>query len=374
MPAGTRQIEMTWRCSSCAHRNLGRHTACQECGNPKDAGETYEMPGDTASAATVTEDALLRMATAGPNWRCAYCGSDQRKLDDSCGQCGARPGAPRTRREPQAKARRSRWIAVREWLRRHPVISTVIGLVFALLLTCAWVNRTRHYDATVAAATWQQTIVVERYQIWRRDGWRAELPPAAFEVVSLGQQIHHYEDVLDGYDTEYYTEQVACGEDCRDVPEHCSESCSDNGNGFATCRTTCSGGGRSCTTRYCSESRTRQVPRYRKEARYAERVRYDIWDWGDHRTLVAAGSGIAELRWPVEEARLGLDLGPDEQERERRVGQYRVTLRYDDDERIEVEVAPQAYAGFADGSSHRLTIAGDDVKVDDVEVVEVKPP
>lgn len=374
MPAGTRQIEMTWRCSSCGHRNLGRFTACQECGNPKDAGERYEMPGDTASAASVTDDALLRMATGGANWRCGYCGSDQRTADGNCGQCGAKVGSggPKPRREPVVKLH---WTQrVRAWITAHPYITGAIGLVFVFLLTCAWVNRTRHYDARTAAAQWTQSIVVERYQVWTRDGWRGEIPGASFGIVSLGQQIHHYEDVLDGYDTQRYSEQVACGEDCRDVPESCSESCSDNGNGFATCRTTCSGGGRSCSTRYCTEWRTREVPRYRKEPRYAERVRYDVWDWGVHRTLVAAGSGIANVRWPVEEARLGLDLGDQEHEREGRVGSYRVTLAYDDDERIEVEVTQDVYAGFGEGTSHRLTIAGDDVWVDEIAVKRVETP
>src|SRR5262245_44467042 len=84
-----RQIEMLWRCSSCQHKNLGRFKSCKSCGNPKDGSEEYEMPEDTANAATVTEADLLRMATAGPDWRCAYCGSDQRRLDMGCGNCGA---------------------------------------------------------------------------------------------------------------------------------------------------------------------------------------------------------------------------------------------------------------------------------------------
>ena len=90
MPPGRRQIEMTWKCSACEHQNLGRHKTCQQCGDPKDRGEAYEMPTNTAAAASVMEAGLLRMAEAGPNWRCAYCGSDQRNmLDATCGQCGA---------------------------------------------------------------------------------------------------------------------------------------------------------------------------------------------------------------------------------------------------------------------------------------------
>ena len=66
---------------------------CQRCGNPKDASEAYEMPGDTASAASVTDPALLRMAEAGVNWQCGYCGSHQRRFDGACAQCGAEQAA-----------------------------------------------------------------------------------------------------------------------------------------------------------------------------------------------------------------------------------------------------------------------------------------
>lgn len=371
MPPGSRQIEMTWRCSSCSHQNLGRHTVCQQCGNPKDASEKYEMPGDTAAAPSVQEPELVRMATAGPNWRCAYCGSNQRKLDDSCAQCGAAPEQPRPKRPEPRKPPPVWWLRLRAWIVRHPYVTGAIGLAIVVLSIYLWVNRTRNFDAQVLAVKWQRDIIVERYMIWDREGWRQDLAASAFEVQSLGQAIHHYEQVLDGYDTQHYTEQVACGEDCRDVPERCTESCSANDNGFATCRTTCTGGGRSCTTRYCTESRTRQVPRYRQEPRYAEKVRYRIWDWGHHRTVPASGTSTDDLRWPIEEAKVGLSLTEGEQERERREGHYFVTLGYDEDERVEVEVAPDAFAGFGEGTSHQLTLQGSNVATDGVPVTRV---
>src|SRR4051812_786332 len=90
-----RKIEMVWRCTSGGTENLGRHTPCQSCGDPKGADERYEMPGDTRKAATVTDPDLLRKASAGANWRCGFCGSDQRALDGRCGNCGAgAEGAP----------------------------------------------------------------------------------------------------------------------------------------------------------------------------------------------------------------------------------------------------------------------------------------
>jgi hypothetical protein len=375
----SRQIEMHWQCSSCGHTNLGRHKKCQECGDPKDKSEKYMMPSDTAGAASVKSEKLLRLAKAGANWRCEFCGSDQRALDGQCGNCGASPSGKSILDEGKKPTAKSSWTRrvlrrLRGWLSKWSVRIplALIVLVTAIVL---WTGRTRHFDATVQAVTWKHTITVERYRVWDRNGWRNEIRADAFEVVSQGQKIHHYDDVLDGYDTEHYTEQVACGEDCTTVPESCSESCSDNGNGFATCTTSCSGGGQSCTTRYCSESRTRQVPRYRKEPRYAEAVAYRIWDWGMDRNVHASGRGVHDLNWPDEEAQVGVNLGDKEQERALRARSYSVTLHYDGDQTLRFKPdTEEAFLRFAPTSIHKLRLKRDDAWVNGNRVVPSDAP
>ena len=64
---------MLWRCH-CSKKHLGRHMKCETCGRPKADDVEYEMPEDVETAESVTDEKLLRMATAGENWRCAYCG------------------------------------------------------------------------------------------------------------------------------------------------------------------------------------------------------------------------------------------------------------------------------------------------------------
>ena len=357
-----RHIEMTWRCSSCQHKNLGRYKTCQECQHPKDRSEKYEMPEDPSKAVTVTDAALKRMAEAGPNWRCAYCGSDQRRNDKSCAECGAsavegrdveRP--PPRWKQKQAPPKKRRW----------PLVLGLIGATGGGGYLYA--NRTRDFQATVEKVHWEQRIIVSRYKIWDREGFRDELPREAFEIRSQGPKVHHYDKVLDGYRTEHYTERVADGEDCHDEPQTCSESCSDNGNGFATCHTTCSGGGRRCTTRYRDEDRTRQVPIYHDEPRYAEHSAYKIWDWGVDRTLKADGTRVDDLRWPVEEARVGQNLGEKEQERELRAADYDVTLRYDDgEEQLTIPVGVEEFGAFAPGTTHALRLKGKEIWVNGI--------
>jgi hypothetical protein len=365
---GNRQIELSWVCSSCSHRNLGRYQRCQQCDDPKDSSEQYEMPSDTKSAASVTDAELLRMATAGANWRCAYCGSDQRAFDGSCKQCGAGADQGKSTALPPPPTAATEvltpWRQLFQWGWRQK-LAVAIGILGVVLIAgYLWVHRERTYDATVGDVKWTHAITVERYAVWDRQGWRNEMPSAAFDIVSKGQQVHHYDQVLDGYTTEYYTVQTACGEDCTESAPTCHEVCTNNNNGFATCHDECSGGGRHCTTRYCNESRSRQVPRYRQEPRYAEAVAYKIWDWGDNRTVQATGNGTTGMRWPTEEARVGIGLSDGERERERRTATYDVTIRYDDSKKVTFGVPAGELNAFAVGTKHQLRVKDQRVIVD----------
>ena len=172
-------------------------------------------------------------------------------------------------------------------------------------------------------------------------------------------------EVPDGYRTEHYTERVSCGEDCETRPETCREKCTSSKNGFASCETVCSGGGQRCTTRYCNEDRTREVPktrtehrtrkvpRYRSEPRYAEGFAYKRWEWQPARKVHAEGT-TEPVKWP--ESNLNKDLGTGEKEREQRTESYKVTLVYDKEKRS-LDFAPtseEAFARFPRLSEHRL--------------------
>ena len=396
--AGERVIEMTWTCSSCAHRNLGRHKTCATCGSPKDASESYEMPADPSTAASVTEAALVRMALDGPDWRCAYCGSDQRRADRGCARCGASAveGAEvtETARPPadEDPAWRGPDRAARAWHRSWWVRALLAAAALALVVlgARAWSRRPRDLDASVIARAWRHEVQVERWAVRAREGFVENRPPEVLDEVSLGPRVHHHEQVLDGYDTQHYTErvldgytsehysaQVACGQDCTTTAPSCRERCSSNRNGFATCRTVCSGGGQSCRTRYCSESRTRQVPRYRNEPRtrqvpryrseprFADAYRWHLWAWGPQRTLARGGTDEAS-HWPTDEE-VGLNRALDEGERERasRSGTYEVSLRDEDAATWRITPATEAeFIPFAPRSTHRVHREAGRVTVD----------
>ncbi len=361
-----RRIEMHWICSACGQRNLGRHKECQRCGDPKQASEPWVMPGDTAAAPTVSAPALLEQAKAGADWQCHYCGSYNRRLDACCAQCGAAVAEGTTVRESRRARARPAARRARPRSRRPLVlllavlglgglclVGSVAGL--ALLGGASRAAPLPHKEpvelAEVGAVRWTHQVEIERLRVVTEEGFAETRPDDAFDVESLGDRHHHDEQVLDHHETETYTEQVPyqdtetytdqepCGRDCTPLPEHCSEHCTPDDNGFATCRTTCTGGGETCTTRYCTvtktrqvtryrpEARTRQVPVYRSEPRHAEYFRWHVWRWTPARTVEATGSGDDPLRWPTDEELAPPEpLAGGEQERHRRVARYEVEL------------------------------------------------
>lgn len=358
---------MHWFCSSCGGRNLGRYKECQTCGDPKDADEKWVMPGDTRAAPTVRDPALLRQASAGADWQCAYCGSHQSRLNDHCAQCGAARAegsrVPRggARAAPEAAAPAPTPRSRRSWrwlLLALPAVLALgcVALALPFVLKphqgAARLEKPVSMIAFVGEQRWRHQVHVERYQIVQEEGFAEARPSDALDVTSLGQRHHHDEQVLDHYetetyeeqvpyqDTETYTEQEQCGQDCTTTPQTCTESCTPGDNGFASCHTTCTGGGQSCMPRYCpvtrtrqvtryrSETRTRQVPRYRAEPRFAEYFSWRAWRWRPARVIEASGNASEALRWPSDaELAPPEALGEGERERTRREATYTIELR-----------------------------------------------
>lgn len=385
--AGERMIEMTWVCTSCSNRNLGRYKQCQNCRNPKDGSERYEMPADTTKAVSVTEESLLRMASAGPDWRCAYCGSDQRRTDQGCASCGASAveGAEATDAGPPAPVPASRPAplpaAAASFGSTWKVLLGGLAFVFGLCAlggAMVWIrDRPRDFEANVVSVSWERNISVERWQVLSKTGFKEQLPATAFEVKSIGQKQHHTEDVLDHYETEHYqvevpngfrtetySERVSCGQDCTTEPQRCHEECTNNRNGFASCRQVCSGGGQHCSTRYCNQTRTRQVPqtrmedrtrkvpRYRAEPRFAEAFSFKNWEWKHDRSVPTRGTDV-NVRWG--EAALGKGLAEGEKEREQRTESYEVRLAYDGNREIVLHpTTAEELAKFAPQTKHQV--------------------
>jgi hypothetical protein len=361
-----RKIELTWVCSSCRHRNLGRHKVCESCGDPKDASEKFEMPGDTASAASVTDPKLLQQASAGRDWRCTFCRADNTALAAACKQCGAQRGstpaiAPSPRRPmaiAQARSDRGPWLILATIAPIALVVPCVI--IGALFFVSASRPATPYVPpvssvvhAHVEGRTWSTTLVAMRHQLVDQEGFAEAEPADAVDVTPDGERHHHDDQVEDGTeqqtytedvpytDTETYTEMVPCGQDCTTTPQTCHEECTDDGNGFASCHDVCTGGDQTCTPRTCpeqrtrpvqrtrSETRTRTVPHYRTVPRDAPWFHWRAWQWVENRRAHHDGTNEAPS-WPTdEELGTGTPLGDGESERVDRDSLASISVRDD---------------------------------------------
>lgn len=341
------QIEMLWRCSTCPTKceNLGRDKVCKNCGAPKKESDEFYMPGDTRYESRVTDTEQLDDAHAGPDWSCRYCGSAQRRNDGECARCGV-PQAEGTRtstveQDPfRTPATRDDYSDIDNpppatamppppRMYREGPLGGVVAVIIAIALITGlyFLFRTRDVYATVSGVQWAYTIPIERYQVVSDDGF--DPPGDAFDVTRTGSRIHHYDRVHDGSHQEPYSVLEACGQDCRPTPKICSQSCTSNKNGYATCRESCSGGGQSCSTRYCSRTRYRTVEDYHNEPVYRPYYGWHAWRWRPHRNAVTSGRDF-NMRWPDTTPPSPLAMGEQEREGARRAA-YDVTFRKQDE-------------------------------------------
>jgi hypothetical protein len=302
--------EARWDCLYCgAQGNRGRDESCQNCGRSRPAETKFYLDDDEP---IVEDEELLKEAGAGPDWVCAFCGTSNGAERVTCRSCGAEPDAdshqqavkeyavgevpttgdmtvderPPAPAESAASSNRNRIILI--GLAAFAVLC--IGLAAAFLIFGG-----REASASVSGFEWQRTVDVEAFQTVQEEDWSV---PAGGRIQSERQEIHHYDEILDHYETrqrqvqeqvQVGTESYVCGQ--RDL-----------GNGFfedVQCERPV----------YETQSRTEsyEEPIYRQEPVYQTLYVYDIDKWIVVRTDEASGNDHSPF-WPR------ADLGVDERE------------------------------------------------------------
>jgi hypothetical protein len=374
-------VEMLWKCPACRSTVLGRYKACYNCGQFRTPDVEEWLPDDISHEAAVRDAELLNKFEGGEDRHCEYCGSSQWKVDDSCQRCGSPAHSEKVIQEieeasklpisaaeqdvlggrnhseferrvtkqsqdwppkPVVKKRASQ-LMYEEDMGWHPpskvlwgIVGGVAGAIAFISLVLYLIFHTVTHYSVVTATRWTDTVEVQRYQINHHDGWSPPLD--ALNVNNEGERIHHYNHVLDHYDTVSYMYQEACGQTCTQIPRTCSKtsrSCTSNKNGSATCTggdTVCTGGGQSCSTKYCTRTGTRREARYRNDPVYQAYYSWRVWEWTFNRNVVAAGNDTAPHS-PTSD-QLALNANVHDSEKERTAGEsleLNVVFTDDDD-------------------------------------------
>jgi hypothetical protein len=203
----------------------------------------------------------------------------------------------------------------------------------------------RRYDvtATIAGFDWNRTIHVDEYRTVREGDWSA---PAGARNISTQRKIHHYDRVLDHYESK--TRQVSAGSESYD----CGRT--DNGDGTFTDRT-CS------RTVYRTESY--QEPVYRDEPVYRTWYDYDIDKWIPARQVNSANDSRTDPTPFWNELTLkcanAVQLGCERENR--REEHYFVTFKWQDGEETRTfryEDSRGDWDQYDQGQSFTLTFNG----------------
>ena len=298
-----------WACNYCGRENSGKDRECKGCGHPRDANTKFYpvSRGDSKKPREYITD----YKNSGPDWNCSYCGSMNPAKKSSCKGCGhtreesdkhyfeihperkavredlsdfdddsdapkfndigfpieepkhASDPAPEPKFEPNAvripstvfdvvteKSQTIKWLIIAVL-----AILSIIGLLFIL--------RPKFVDITVIDKAWERNVIVEEYRTFHEEDW--SIPIGGRETGSHSE-IHHYDQVLDHYETVTKTRTVQSG------GHYEVTGYQDNGDGTFT-------EVERFVPDYTTETYTEQEPVYISVPVYQTEYEYDIERW-----------------------------------------------------------------------------------------------
>lgn len=346
-----RIVEGLWDCPYCSTKAIGGLTKhCPCCGHPQDQGTRFYM----GTKINYLDDELAEQYGKGADWICPYCGSLNRIRFSYCANCGSPKeeskadyfgNDPQLAHEEAAEQKNGKVLKKPKkplWKRLIPLY--IIGALIAAMLILFWPHTMK---AEITSMEWDRRIAVEAYRTVQESDWDV---PSGGRVYDQKQEIHHYDHVVDHYETRTRTvsEEVYDGSDTY-------TSYSDNGDGTFS-ETTYE------TPRYRTEYRTETYsePIYRDDPVYQIKYYYDIDKWVFDRNEETDGKDCAPY-WA--------DFEPADDERiAYRDETYIMCMRTDDDQ-YSALLPYEMWEKYRAGDQVEITVvAGELTKVDGYEL------
>ncbi len=315
-----------WDCPVCGNKEIrGDVTNCPSCGRARGDVKFYmknveegssREENDRTDIEYLTEE-QAKYVSKNPDWYCSFCNSLNSDNAQFCSNCGA------TREDSEAnyfdrlkkkQEEEAAELAAQPQVSSQPQKSSrkplviIAVILLAIVALFVWMNGNKTAgDLQVTALNWIRNINIEENRMYSESGW--SLPDGA-EQTDARQEIHHYDSVLDHYESVDVQRS-------RQVIDHYETyyTYEDNGNGTFT---EVSHQRPVYKTEYYTE--TVQQPVYRQVPRYATKYYYNIWRWTPSRDVTATGTDH-NTEWPVPE------LAENEREGQR-TEDYRFTVEH----------------------------------------------
>lgn len=315
LPTGAREITdpdelayadsgPSWNCGKCGYLNRGDETVCSNCDQPKDHDDmvnpVYTYVEGKDAEGVVADDPSVVADDQTDTWL---------KSADKLQQLEEDPVAMPNRTFLLRALPRQGVLAIRDAARRsnsyviekydvslRPILVGLVALIVLVLgggVTYVNFFQTKDVTLEVTGLSWERQVEVEAFRTLRKEGWDH---PGDANVLSSERKIHHYNHVIDHYETRTRQVPVTVPAGSHTESYACGSTTVDNGNGTFSSQTTyCTRTVQDYRTEYRTESY--QEPIYRDDPVYQTYFVYEIDRWVTDRFVRAGGE--TSPYWPV---------------------------------------------------------------------------
>lgn len=225
-----RVIELLWDCESCGRKDvLARYRTCPSCGSPKTG--TNRIGNDTESRVLSSED--RKLFTGKPDWKCEYCGRMNKSSAETCIGCGSsRSESTRNyfdiQQEERQESRQEKKSSVEnnsggnggssitqtitpvarpkiiEHRRQNSInkhllkAGLAVAAVLLMLIALVYICIPKYHTLTVQSLSWNRSISIDIEKTFKESDWTM---PSGARLLYTNNEIHHYDEVIDHYDT-----------------------------------------------------------------------------------------------------------------------------------------------------------------------------
>jgi len=193
-------VNLIWTCPSCTTQNPGPIQSCTSCGAPQPADIQFEEV-DQAKFDFIKDEALIRMAKAGPDKHCPYCGTRNQSTEDRCRECGADISTGALSRKQGDKVGTSKTkLSTEPAPKKKLSKGCLIGLIIAAAIACIALVvivvmslKSEAVSARVTNVTWKRSVIIETYTSVEGRDWYDQIPEGA-DLISCSSEYRYTSD------------------------------------------------------------------------------------------------------------------------------------------------------------------------------------